>query len=107
MNNFDKLPKWLVKDGVLTDAAANGLGISGIAVIWCSAYFFEDWTGFWFWFFMLFGLVIGYLGAYGGLAKKFGLRSFTSDPLGWRQAKRSYKTERKNDQTKPGNDLDS
>lgn len=38
------------------------------------------------------GSVISLLGSYEGKAKQFGYQApFTSDPLGWRKAKQSYK----------------
>ena len=67
------------------------MGVLGIAIIWGAAYLFEEWSGLWFWIFMCIGAIVGYFGAYGGLAKKFGLSPLTKDPLGWRKAKETYK----------------
>ena len=88
MISFEKF----VKNGNLTSSAANGLGISGVAIVWGAAYLFDDWSGVWFWMFMCVGATVGYFGAYSGLARKFGFSPFTNDPLGWRKAKESYKT---------------
>lgn len=75
----------------MTAFGADAIGLIGIAIIFATAYFFESWSGFWFWFFALVGGLFGYVGAYGGLARKFGFSApFTSDPLGWRKAKKSY-----------------
>lgn len=83
--------QWLFEKGHLTNRGADIVGVIGIAIIWCVAYFFEEWSGFWFWTLALLGGALGYLGAYGGLAKTFGLSApFTNDPLGWRAAKKSY-----------------
>lgn len=69
------------------------LGILGSAISICTALVFDEWSGFWFWTWALIGCGIGYLGAYGGLARKFGFQNpFTDDPLGWREAKKSYET---------------
>jgi hypothetical protein len=84
--------KRLIRNGNLTQFAADGMGISGIAIIWGTAYLFEDWSGLGFWILMSIGTVVGYFGAYGGLAKKFGFSPLTKDPLGWREAKETYKT---------------
>ena len=80
-------------DGHLSQQGADILGIIGISIIFSIAYFFDEWSGFWFWTLALIGGVLGYLGAYGGLARKFGFPApFTNDPLGWRKAKKSYET---------------
>ena len=81
-------------DGHLSQRGSDILGLIGVVVIFAIAYFFEDWSGFWFWFLALCGGFLGYVGAYGGLARKFGFQApFTNDPLGWRKAKKSYKTD--------------
>jgi hypothetical protein len=80
-----------VEDGNLKEKVMDLMGIAGIAIIWGTAYFFEKWEGFLFWTLMLTGGALGYLSSYGGLAKKFGYKPFTNDPLGWRTAKESYK----------------
>ena len=100
MNKFE----WIIKNGNLTEKVSDCLGVLGILVIWATAYFFQDWSGLWFWLFMCFGAVVGYFGAYGGLAKKFGLRPFTNDPLGWRKAKATYSepTEKTAIESEPG-----
>lgn len=84
----------ILVNGHLTQRAADVLGAIGVLILFATAYFFEEWSGFWFWLFALVGGALGYVGAYGGLAKKFGLEApFTNDPLGWREAKKSYKAE--------------
>jgi hypothetical protein len=85
------LKTFFLKNGHLTDGGAGLLGILGVLVLGCVAFFFENWSGFWFWLLALIGGGLGYVGAYGGLAKKFGFEApFTNDPLGWRNAKKSY-----------------
>lgn len=84
----------LFEKGHIKEWAADGLGIAGVSIIWSTAYLFEKWEGFWFWLLMCIGAVLGYAAAYGGLAKQFGFQPpFTNDPLGWRKAKETYKTE--------------
>lgn len=96
-----KLIKSLLDKGHLTSRGADALGFTGVAIIWATAYFFEEWTGFWFWALALLGGALGYVGAYGGLAKTFGFPApFTNDPLGWRKAKKSYEQ----DSTPPSDD---
>jgi hypothetical protein len=86
-----KLIQFLFEKGHLTSRGADTLGVMGVAIIWGAAYFFEKWSGFWFWALALLGGALGYIGAYGGLAKTFGFSApFTNDPLGWRKAKKSY-----------------
>jgi peptidoglycan/LPS O-acetylase OafA/YrhL len=89
--------KWIdtfVEDGHLTNRGADAIGSVGVALIAGTAYFFEDWSGFWFWSLALTGGALGYVGAYGGLAKKMGFSApFSSDPLGWRSAKKTYDEE--------------
>lgn len=90
-----KIIQFLIERGHLTRRGADILGVVGVTVIWGAAYFFEEWSGFWFWALALLGGALGYVGAYGGLAKKFGLSApFTSDPLGWRAAKKSYQDDK-------------
>jgi hypothetical protein len=49
----------------------------------------------------------GYLGAYGGLARKFGFEApFTNDPKGWRKAKESYKTDAASEEATKTDDRD-
>lgn len=87
-----KLFRFLVDKGHMTRRGADALGLIGVGIIWGTAYFFEEWSGFWFWALALLGGALGYVGAYGGLAKQFGFQApFTNDPLGWRAAKKSYK----------------
>lgn len=86
-----KLFQFFVESGHLTARGADALGVTGVVLIACAAYFFESWSGFWFWSLALTGGALGYLGAYGGLAKKMGFSApFSNDPLGWRAAKKSY-----------------
>jgi hypothetical protein len=78
-------------DGHLSQRGSDILGLIGVAIVFAVAYFFDDWSGFWFWALALFGGLLGYVGAYGGLARKFGFEApFTNDPLGWRKAKETY-----------------
>jgi peptidoglycan/LPS O-acetylase OafA/YrhL len=80
-------------NGHLSQRSSDLLGLAGVAIIFAAAYFFDDWSGFWFWSVALLGGLLGYVGAYGGLARNFGFEApFTSDPLGWRKAKESYKS---------------
>lgn len=80
-----------LSDGHLTENGTNLLGVVGMVILFSVAYFFDQWSGFWFWILALIGGGLGYVGAYGGLAKKFGFQApFTNDPLGWRKAKESY-----------------
>ncbi len=80
----------LLKDGNLKEKVMNWMDLVGLALIWGGAYFFEKWEGFLFWMVMLTGGALAYTSSYGGLAKKFGYKPFTNDPLGWRKAKESY-----------------
>jgi 4-hydroxybenzoate polyprenyltransferase len=98
----------ILVNGHLTQRGADILGAIGVLILFAAAYFFEEWSGFWFWLFALVGGALGYVGAYGGLAKKFGFEApFTNDPLGWRKAKKSYQnesephTEKNGDKTSP------
>jgi hypothetical protein len=47
------------------------------------------------------GAVFGAISAYSG---RFGLRSFTNDPLGWRKAKESYVKKNAEEELKPSVD---
>jgi len=86
-----KLVRLLFERGHLTSRGADALGIVGVAFIWGTAYLFDSWSGVPFWVLMSVGCVLGYVGAYGGLAKTFGFSApFTNDPLGWRKAKKTY-----------------
>ncbi len=77
--------------GHLTSGAANVLSGVGSLIIFATTYFFEEWSGFWFWTLLLIGGVVGYLGGYGGLASRIGMQPpFTNDPFGWRHAKETY-----------------
>ena len=93
--------KDLTKNGNLSALAFDCLGLMGIFIILGTTYFFEQWAGLEFWLFLFSGAIVGYFGAYGGLARKFGLNPFSNDPAGWRKAKESYKTQ---DEEKPGSD---
>lgn len=94
-----KLISFFLKDGHLTSRGADSLGVAGVLIIWGAAYFFDEWSGLWFWTLAILGGALGYLGAYGGLARKFGFSApFTNDPLGWRKAKKSYKTDAMTDE---------
>ena len=90
--------RWIdlfVEDGHLTNRGADALGGVGVALIAGTAYFFENWSGFWFWSLALTGGALGYVSAYGGVAKKMGLSApFSSDPLGCRSAKTTYDDEK-------------
>lgn len=82
--------RFFLDKGHLTNRGADTLGLTGVGILWVTAYLFDEWSGFWFWFFLLLGGALGYIGAYGGLAKRFGFYApFSNDPLGWRTAKRS------------------
>lgn len=86
-----KLVRMLLENGHLTSRGSDALGVVGVLMIWGAAYYFQDWSGFWFWAVMLSGGLLGYVGAYAGLARVFGFSApFSSDPLGWRAAKKSY-----------------
>ena len=81
-------------DGHLSQRGSDILGLIGVVIVFAVAYFFDDWSGFWFWTLALFGGLLGYVGAYGGLARKFGFEApFTNDPLGWRKAKETYQND--------------
>jgi len=93
----------IIVNGHLTQRGADVLGAIGVLILCATAYFFEEWSGFWFWLFALVGGALGYLGAYGGLAKKFGFEApFTNDPLGWRKAKKSYHADSEVSKEEPG-----
>jgi hypothetical protein len=80
--------------GHLSQRACDLLGALGCLILFVTAFLFDEWSGFLFWTCALAGGMLGYMGAYGGLAKKFGLQPpFTNDPLGWRNAKKSYEIE--------------
>jgi len=75
--------QWLFEKGHLTERGSDVLGVSGVLIVWSAAYFFEDWSGFLFWTLALLGGTLGFIGAYGGLARTFGFSApFTNDPLG-------------------------
>lgn len=65
-------------------------GVLGVVVAWATAYFFEDWMSPVFWLLMCVAIVLGYGGAWGGLSSQWGADPFDQDPLGWRDAKRTY-----------------
>lgn len=89
-----KIFEFFFLKGHITERGSDALSIIGIAITWGCAYFFDEWEGFWFWFLISIGVVVAYVGIYGSQAKKFGFQApFTSDPLGWRKAKQSYKEE--------------
>ena len=86
--------KRLLDNGYLKERVADVMGGLGSGLTWATAYFFEEWEGFWFWLLMCIGVILGYTAAYGGLARKMGIPPpFTNDPLGWRKAKDTYKSE--------------
>ena len=60
-------------------------------------YFFDDWGHPIFWVLITMAVVLGYGGAWGGLAEQWGWKPLRKDPLGWRTAKKSYEVESKND----------
>lgn len=101
------MKSFFLKDGHLTEGGADLLGTIGILILCCVAYFFKNWSGFWFWLLALIGGCLGYVGAYGGLAKKFGFEApFTNDPLGWRKAKKSYQNDSDAPNGKPNDQID-
>lgn len=65
-------------------------GVLGVVVAWATTYFFEDWTSPAFWLLICVAVVLGYGGAWGGLSRQWGADPFDKDPLGWRDAKRTY-----------------
>jgi hypothetical protein len=98
MNYFDK------KSEKLLDI----IGVIGVSIIWSTFYFFKEKSGPLFWVLMIAGGILGYFSAYAGLAKKFDLKPFTSDPLGWRATRKSYdKNEKKKEIEKEAEKINS
>jgi hypothetical protein len=85
-----KLLLFFLKDGSLTQRGADVLGITGILIGWI-LYFSSIRSGLIFWVGLLLAIGLGYLGAWGGLSAKWGLKPFTNDPLGWRRVKAENK----------------
>ncbi len=69
------------------------VGILGLLLGWGAMYFFDDWSSPFFWVLISVAVVLGYGGAWGGLAEQWGWKPLREDPLGWRKAKKSYKTD--------------
>jgi hypothetical protein len=86
------------QEGHITERGSDVFAIVGIAITWGCAYFFKEWGGFWFWLLVSVGVVISYVGIFGRQAKQFGFEApFTNDSLGWRKAKKTYKTDAASD----------
>ena len=71
-------------------AFLRGAGVLGVLVGWAAMYFFEEWNGVFFWMLICAATVLSATGAWGGLAEQWGYKPLSSDPLGWRAAKKSY-----------------
>lgn len=55
---------------------------------------------------LLIGILLGAIVGYEGKAKQFGFQApFTDDPLGWREAKKSYETKENSDEEPKKGDL--
>ena len=68
-------------------------GLLGVLLGWAALYFFDDWSSPFFWLIATVATVLGLGGAWAGLSTQWGAPPFTNDPLGWREAKKSYETE--------------
>lgn len=68
-------------------------GVVGVLLGWATMYFFDDWGHPIFWLLISLSVVLSGGGAWGGLAEQWGLKPLQNDPLGWRKAKQSYKSE--------------
>lgn len=75
-------------------------GVIGVLLGWATMYFFEDWRHPLFWLFISIAVVLGYGGAWGGLAEQWGWKPLRNDPLDWRKAKESYKVDVASEQEK-------
>jgi hypothetical protein len=86
--------KFFFHEGHITERGSDVFAIVGIAITWGCAYFFKEWGGVWFWLLVSVGVIISYVGIFGRQSKQFGFQApFTNDPLGWRKAKKTYKTD--------------
>ena len=78
-------------DGNLTFLGAVCVVLAGFGLVYVSLEYFGSLTlkvvG------LSLGLGIASIGGFSGRAKALDLKPFTNDPLGWRKAKESYKTQ--------------
>jgi hypothetical protein len=65
-------------------------GVLGLLLGWATMYWFDNWHHPFFWILISIAVVLGYGGAWGGLAEQWGMSPLRKDPLGWRKAKKSY-----------------
>jgi hypothetical protein len=108
-----QVPTWVskfwfffVKDGWLTKNGDRVLTSISLILICTSIWLIhEDRINSWIGFALItLGSVLGLLVGYEGKAKQFGYQApFTNDPLGWREAKKSYKAEAEDPNEAPGN----
>jgi hypothetical protein len=73
-------------------------GVLGVLIGWGAMYFFNDWSSPIFWILISIAIILGYGGAWGGLSLQWGAPPLTNDPLGWRKAKKTYKTDAASDE---------
>ncbi len=91
-----KLWSFFVKHGWLTKNGDRVLTSVSLLLICGSVWLIHEdkinaWVGFTL---ITLGSVIGLLVGYEGKAKQFGYKApFTNDPLGWREAKKSYQSD--------------
>ena len=81
---------FVIKDGRLKKWFSNVLFFGGLGVM-CLAFLFL--SGLIFYLVLVAGLLIASISSFEAKAIVLGLKPFTSDPLGWRKAKQSYKEE--------------
>ena len=91
----------LIKDGVLTPLAKNTSASIAIGLI-VYIHFFGDFDNCKTWLLASAAIVFGYGSAWAGLMQKWGYKPFTTDPLSWRKAKKSYSAEKARLTRKPG-----
>lgn len=80
----------IIKDGHLNLWVSNILFFGGLAGMGAAIHFLH---GMMLYFFATIGLLIATVAGLDSKAKVLGIKPFTRDPLGWRQAKATYKSE--------------
>ncbi len=96
----NKLWSFFVKDGWLTKNGDRVLTAGCLLFIGVPLWLiYEDRVNTMAGLFLLFfGIFLGAIVGYEGKAKQFGFQApFTNDPLGWRKAKKTYKTDAASD----------
>jgi hypothetical protein len=92
-----KLPKIITTTGWFASHWGSIFSLGGL-VLALSPWFFDVGIGYCL-IQTFIGSAISLFGSYEGKAKQFGFQApFTNDPLGWRKAKKTYKTDAASDE---------